>query len=97
MLSKDGDRSVSLVSDPQRWTNIPLLVKIFKLIVNELSSVVEANANRANPADWSQGTGIRGVHVFMWVHVIGREVLINKKQCEFRNVCLYCRLWGNVG
>lgn len=44
------------LSDPQRWTNIPLLVKIFKLIVNELSSVVEANANRANPADWSQGT-----------------------------------------
>uniref|UniRef100_A0A8C2HK65 Importin 9 n=1 Tax=Cyprinus carpio TaxID=7962 RepID=A0A8C2HK65_CYPCA len=42
--------------NPQRWTNIPLLVKIFKLIVNELSSVVEANANRANPADWSQGT-----------------------------------------
>uniref|UniRef100_A0A8C2H7K9 Importin 9 n=1 Tax=Cyprinus carpio TaxID=7962 RepID=A0A8C2H7K9_CYPCA len=40
--------------NPQRWTNIPLLVKIFKLIVNELSSVVEANANRANPADWSQ-------------------------------------------
>lgn len=95
MLSKDGDRSVSLASDPQRWTNIPLLVKIFKLIVNELSSVVEANANRANPADWSQGTGIRGVG-FM-CYVIGREVLINKKQCEFRNVCLYCRLWGNVG
>uniref|UniRef100_A0A667YLG3 Importin 9 n=1 Tax=Myripristis murdjan TaxID=586833 RepID=A0A667YLG3_9TELE len=41
--------------NPERWTNIPLLVKIFKLIVNELSSVVEANASRANPADWSQG------------------------------------------
>ncbi|TRY59713.1 hypothetical protein DNTS_002507 [Danionella cerebrum] len=40
--------------NPQRWTNIPLLVKIFKLIVNELSSVVEANSNRANPVDWSQ-------------------------------------------
>uniref|UniRef100_A0AAR2J616 Importin N-terminal domain-containing protein n=1 Tax=Pygocentrus nattereri TaxID=42514 RepID=A0AAR2J616_PYGNA len=40
--------------NPERWTNVPLLVKIFKLIVNELSSVVEANANRANPADWSQ-------------------------------------------
>lgn len=40
--------------NPERWTNIPLLVKIFKLIVNELSSVVEANASRANPADWSQ-------------------------------------------
>ncbi|RXN38018.1 importin-9 isoform X1 [Labeo rohita] len=44
--------------NPQRWTNIPLLVKIFKLIVNELSSVVEANANRANPADWSQAQHI---------------------------------------
>ncbi|XP_071759954.1 importin-9 [Centroberyx gerrardi] len=40
--------------NPERWTNIPLLVKIFKLIVNELSSVVEANASRANAADWSQ-------------------------------------------
>uniref|UniRef100_A0A7N8Y0P3 Importin 9 n=1 Tax=Mastacembelus armatus TaxID=205130 RepID=A0A7N8Y0P3_9TELE len=37
-----------------RWTNIPLLVKIFKLIINELSTVVEANASRANAADWSQ-------------------------------------------
>uniref|UniRef100_A0A3Q3DP46 Importin 9 n=1 Tax=Hippocampus comes TaxID=109280 RepID=A0A3Q3DP46_HIPCM len=40
--------------NPERWTNIPLLVKIFKLIINELSTVVEANASRANPADWSQ-------------------------------------------
>ncbi|KAI5093529.1 importin-9, partial [Silurus meridionalis] len=43
--------------NPERWTNIPLLVKIFKLIVNELSSVIEANAHRANPADWSQDSG----------------------------------------
>ncbi len=43
------------LSDPERWTNIPLLVKIFKLIINELSTVVEANASRANAADWSQG------------------------------------------
>lgn len=42
-------------TDPERWTNIPLLVKIFKLIINELSTVVEANASRANAADWSQG------------------------------------------
>ena len=42
--------------DPERWTNIPLLVKVFKLIVNELSSVVEANATRSAAADWSQGT-----------------------------------------
>ncbi|XP_052329209.1 importin-9-like isoform X1 [Oncorhynchus keta] len=38
---------------PEKWTNIPLLVKVFKLIVNELSSVVEANAIRAAAADWS--------------------------------------------
>lgn len=40
--------------NPERWTNIPLLVKIFKLIINELSTVVESNASRANAADWSQ-------------------------------------------
>ncbi|XP_062272224.1 importin-9 [Scomber scombrus] len=40
--------------NPERWTNIPLLVKIFKLIINELSTVVEANASRANAADWTQ-------------------------------------------
>ncbi|KAG9352855.1 hypothetical protein JZ751_017431 [Albula glossodonta] len=43
--------------NPERWTNIPLLVKIFKLIVNELSSVVEANATRAAAAEWSQDSG----------------------------------------
>uniref|UniRef100_A0A8C5CC59 Importin 9 n=1 Tax=Gadus morhua TaxID=8049 RepID=A0A8C5CC59_GADMO len=42
--------------NPERWTNIPLLVKIFKLIINELSSVVEANATRATASDWSQGS-----------------------------------------
>jgi len=52
------------LSDPQRWTNIPLLVKIFKLIINELSSVVEANANRANPADWSQGIYVVGLNIY---------------------------------
>uniref|UniRef100_A0A7N8YHL6 Importin 9 n=1 Tax=Mastacembelus armatus TaxID=205130 RepID=A0A7N8YHL6_9TELE len=36
------------------WFHI-VLVKIFKLIINELSTVVEANASRANAADWSQG------------------------------------------
>ncbi|KAG5275289.1 hypothetical protein AALO_G00145750 [Alosa alosa] len=43
--------------NPERWTNIPLLVKVFKLIVNELSSVVEANATRNSAADWSQESG----------------------------------------
>ncbi|XP_031423786.1 importin-9 [Clupea harengus] len=43
--------------NPERWTNIPLLVKVFKLIVNELSSVVEANATRTSAADWTQESG----------------------------------------
>ncbi|EPY89521.1 importin-9 [Camelus ferus] len=39
--------------NPERWTNVPLLVKILKLIINELSSVMEANAARqATPAGW---------------------------------------------
>lgn len=52
---EDGIRTRSKsAKNPERWTNIPLLVKIFKLIINELSMVVEANASRANAADWSQ-------------------------------------------
>lgn len=43
-------------TDPERWTNIPLLVKILKLIINELSNAMEANASRQTAADWSQGT-----------------------------------------
>uniref|UniRef100_A0A3B3DS79 Importin 9 n=1 Tax=Oryzias melastigma TaxID=30732 RepID=A0A3B3DS79_ORYME len=51
----DGIRTRSKsAKNPERWTNIPLLVKIFKLIINELSTVVEANASRFNPTDWSQ-------------------------------------------
>ncbi|XP_038605086.1 importin-9 isoform X1 [Tachyglossus aculeatus] len=40
--------------NPERWTNIPLLVKILKLIINELSNVMEANASRQTAAEWSQ-------------------------------------------
>ncbi|POI32258.1 hypothetical protein CIB84_003990, partial [Bambusicola thoracicus] len=40
--------------NPERWTNIPLLVKILKLIINELSNAMEANASRQTTADWSQ-------------------------------------------
>nr|KAF6395287.1 importin 9 [Rousettus aegyptiacus] len=41
--------------NPERWTNIPLLVKILKLIINELSTVMEANAARqAAPTEWGQ-------------------------------------------
>uniref|UniRef100_A0A8D3E4Y1 Importin 9 n=1 Tax=Scophthalmus maximus TaxID=52904 RepID=A0A8D3E4Y1_SCOMX len=53
---EDGIRTRSKsAKNPERWTNIPLLVKIFKLIINELSTVVEANASRTNAGDWSQG------------------------------------------
>uniref|UniRef100_A0A673A7G7 Importin N-terminal domain-containing protein n=1 Tax=Sphaeramia orbicularis TaxID=375764 RepID=A0A673A7G7_9TELE len=56
---EEGIRTRSKTAkNPERWTNIPLLVKIFKLIINELSTVVEANASRANAADWSQGEHI---------------------------------------
>ncbi|KAF0034528.1 hypothetical protein F2P81_012286 [Scophthalmus maximus] len=52
---EDGIRTRSKsAKNPERWTNIPLLVKIFKLIINELSTVVEANASRTNAGDWSQ-------------------------------------------
>ncbi|KAI9548837.1 Importin 9, partial [Dissostichus eleginoides] len=52
---EDGIRTRSKsAKNPERWTNIPLLVKIFKLIINELSTVVEANSSRTNAADWSQ-------------------------------------------
>uniref|UniRef100_A0A8C2ZI38 Importin 9 n=1 Tax=Cyclopterus lumpus TaxID=8103 RepID=A0A8C2ZI38_CYCLU len=55
---EDGIRTRSKsAKNPERWTNIPLLVKIFKLIINELSTVVEANASRTNAADWSQDGG----------------------------------------
>uniref|UniRef100_A0A1A7YD99 Importin 9 n=1 Tax=Iconisemion striatum TaxID=60296 RepID=A0A1A7YD99_9TELE len=51
----DGIRTRSKsAKNPERWTNIPLLVKIYKLIINELSTVMEANASRGNAADWSQ-------------------------------------------
>lgn len=43
--------------DPQRFTTIPLLVKIYKLIINELSSVIEANATRQTEEEWAQGNG----------------------------------------
>lgn len=69
-------------ADPERWTNIPLLVKIFKLIINELSTVMESNASRANAADWSQGESApQQVHRvtsrphFQLVHKEGRAFL----------------------
>ncbi|ELK34963.1 Importin-9 [Myotis davidii] len=53
--SRSLTRSLFFPPDPERWTNIPLLVKILKLIINELSNVMEANAARqAAPAEWGQ-------------------------------------------
>ena len=54
--SDHGSLMRGLFLDPERWTNIPLLVKILKLIINELSNLLEASAARqAAPAEWSQG------------------------------------------
>ena len=53
--SDHGSLMRGLFLDPERWTNIPLLVKILKLIINELSNLLEASAARqAAPAEWSQ-------------------------------------------
>ncbi|XP_072336821.1 importin-9 isoform X2 [Scyliorhinus torazame] len=41
--------------NPERWTNIPLLVKLFKLLIGELSSAMEANLSRqSTAAEWNQ-------------------------------------------
>lgn len=68
-------------ADPERWTNIPLLVKIFKLIINELSTVVEANASRANAADWSQGDYTQ--HRWHWLASFDRTHVFFS--CELKN------------
>lgn len=57
----------SSLPDPERWTNIPLLVKILKLIINELSNAMEANASRQTAADWSQGTALGLLLLFAWL------------------------------
>ncbi|MEE6493116.1 hypothetical protein FKM82_016744 [Ascaphus truei] len=54
---EEGIRTRSKTArNPERWTSIPLLVKIYKLIINELSSVIEANATR-HTEEWIQGDG----------------------------------------
>uniref|UniRef100_A0A803T5Z7 Importin N-terminal domain-containing protein n=1 Tax=Anolis carolinensis TaxID=28377 RepID=A0A803T5Z7_ANOCA len=54
---EEGIRTRSKAAkNPERWTNIPLLVKILKLIINELSNAMEANATRQTAAEWNQGT-----------------------------------------
>ncbi|XP_068125456.1 importin-9 [Hyperolius riggenbachi] len=55
---EEGIRTRSKTSrNPQRFSSIPLLVKIYKLIINELSSVIEANATRQTEEEWAQGNG----------------------------------------
>uniref|UniRef100_G1KDW6 Uncharacterized protein n=1 Tax=Anolis carolinensis TaxID=28377 RepID=G1KDW6_ANOCA len=52
---EEGIRTRSKAAkNPERWTNIPLLVKILKLIINELSNAMEANATRQTAAEWNQ-------------------------------------------
>ncbi|XP_053312848.1 importin-9 [Spea bombifrons] len=43
--------------NPECWTTIPLLIKIYKLIINELSSIMEANVSRNTEEEWVQGNG----------------------------------------
>ena len=38
-----NDMYVNLFSVPEQWTSIPVLVKIYKLLVNELSNQIECN------------------------------------------------------
>ncbi|XP_059806493.1 importin-9 isoform X1 [Hypanus sabinus] len=41
--------------NPEQWTDIPLLVKLFKLVIGELASVMEANSSRqSNAAEWNE-------------------------------------------
>ncbi|OCT91946.1 importin-9 [Xenopus laevis] len=55
---EEGIRTRSKTSrNPECWTTIPLLVKIYKLIINELSTVIEANATRNTEEEWIQGNG----------------------------------------
>ncbi|KAG7261839.1 hypothetical protein CRUP_022882 [Coryphaenoides rupestris] len=46
--------------NPERWTNIPLLVKVFKLIINELSSVEQDGEEAADDEDDEEDEGLAG-------------------------------------
>lgn len=72
----------SSLIDPERWTNIPLLVKILKLIINELSNAMEANASRQTTADWSQGKTwgwFSSLHGLNLLFNLFRSICSNKK------------------
>ncbi|KAK3101186.1 hypothetical protein FSP39_001615 [Pinctada imbricata] len=51
---------------PVQWTTVPVLVKIYKLLINELSSQMEANMNKAEEEDgeeeddWEETEGDEG-------------------------------------
>lgn len=36
---------IGLISAPEQWTSIPVLVKIYKLLINELSNQIECNTS----------------------------------------------------
>ncbi len=38
-------------SVPEQWTMVPVLVKIYKLLINELSNQMESNASTQVNAD----------------------------------------------
>uniref|UniRef100_A0A4W5P135 Importin 9 n=1 Tax=Hucho hucho TaxID=62062 RepID=A0A4W5P135_9TELE len=48
--------------NPEKWTNVPLLVKVFKLIVNELSSYYESNWEEEEDDD-EEDEGLAGQHL----------------------------------
>ncbi|XP_053562447.1 importin-9 [Bombina bombina] len=55
---EEGIRTRSKTSkNPERWTTIPLLVKIYKLLISELSNVIEANSTRQTEEELSQSDG----------------------------------------
>uniref|UniRef100_A0A6A7FW59 Importin-9-like n=3 Tax=Hirondellea gigas TaxID=1518452 RepID=A0A6A7FW59_9CRUS len=52
MSTERGPRTRSAtMARPEQWTQVPLLVKIFKLIIYELSNVIEANMAKDDSQD----------------------------------------------
>lgn len=51
-----GFNIIYFVSDPDQWTCIPLLVKIYKLLVNELSNICDQGLDNQ---DEDESTDVR--------------------------------------
>nr|CAB3256618.1 importin-9 [Phallusia mammillata] len=52
-IFKEGIRTRSRTAkEPERWTVIPLLVKVYKLLVNELTNQLEASTKEQNFFEW---------------------------------------------